>query len=78
MFPKLFYRPIFMNERKEQIHQMRNGLEAWRDVVSHINGFFAEPSAELGNIGDSSVIQGPQGVFVERLYAFFEPDLDAV
>src|ERR1700730_5639492 len=62
-------RPVLVNYREESIHFVRNVLEVRRNVVSYVDRFFAVSASELCDIRDRSVVQRPQGVFVERFYA---------
>src|SRR5436190_15188577 len=50
----------------------------WRKMVSNIDRFLPKPSAELGDIGDSDVIQCPQCVLVEGCGALFEPQFNTI
>lgn len=47
-------------------------------MISHVNGFLAITPPELRDICDSHVIQGPERIFVERLDALFQTNLNAV
>jgi hypothetical protein len=42
--------PIFVDNGKEPIHQVRNVLKVWGNVIPNINGFFAVASSKLRNI----------------------------
>ncbi len=67
-----------MNERKKLIHQVRDFFKMRRDMIAYVNRFLAESTAKLRNIGDSSVVQGPQSVFVECLNPFPKANFNAV
>src|SRR6267154_4316452 len=68
-------RPVFMNQGKESIHQLWNFSKMRRNVVTHQNWLFAVSSTKLSNVGNGSIVQGPECVFVEGFNALFYCDL---
>jgi hypothetical protein len=47
-------------------------------VVSDVNRFFPITSTELSYVCDCRSIQRPEGVLIECLYPFFQPNFDAI
>jgi hypothetical protein len=63
--------PIFVNERKEAIHQVRDIVEVWRGVFAHVNRFFSVSSPKLSYIRNSGIVECPQSVFIKRFDLLF-------
>src|SRR5215469_4910252 len=63
---------------KEAVHLIRNFLEVWWNVVSHVNRFLAIPPSKLGNICHRNVVQCPQRILVEGFDSLFEANFDAI
>jgi hypothetical protein len=70
--------PILVDHRKEPIHLIGDFLEVWREVITHIDRLLAVTSSKLRNISDGRVIQSPKCVFVEKLDALRQANLDAI
>jgi len=70
--------PILVDYRKESIHLIGDFLEVWREVIPHIDRLLAVTSPKLRNISDGRVIQSPKCVFVEKLDALRQANLDAI
>lgn len=71
-------RPELVNDRDTLINQRWDFLEMRRRVRANIDWLFAEAPAELGDVGHRSRVQRPKRVFIERLDALCETDLNAV
>jgi hypothetical protein len=67
-----------MDEGEKPIHFASDIFEMGRKVPAHVNGLFAEASAELSYICDGRGIQRPKSVFVECLNAFCQANLNAI
>ncbi len=61
--------PIFVDDRKEPIHLVRNVLEVWREVTPDIDRLLAVAAPKLGNIRDGRIVQRSQSVFIEKFDA---------
>ncbi len=70
--------PVFLDHGKEAVHHIGDFFKMCRDVISHVNRLFAVAPTELGDIRNSSVIQSPQRVLVEKLDTLFEANLDTI
>ena len=70
--------PILVYEGEKSVHEVRDFPEVRRKVVTNVNWFLAVSPAELSNVRDRYVIQGPQGVFVERLDTFLKSNFNAI
>jgi hypothetical protein len=70
--------PIFMDDRKEAIHFIRDVLEMRRNVSSDADRLLAVAPSKLTDVGNGGVVQRPQSVFVESLDPFLEADLNAI
>ena len=67
-----------MYDRKELVHQMRNGLEVRGNVVRNIYRTLSESPPKLRNVRYSDIIKSPQRIFIKGFNSFFQPDLDAI
>ncbi len=63
--------PIFVNERKEAIHQVRDIVEVWWGVFAYVNRFFSVSSPKLSYIRNSGIVECPQSVFIKRFDLLF-------
>lgn len=66
--------PVFVNHRKEAIHQIRYFSIMWWRMTTDVYGLFPKATAELSDIRDRSRIQRPKCVLIERLNAFLQAD----
>jgi hypothetical protein len=67
-----------MDDRKEPIHQIGYLSKMRGTVVTDVDRVLAVPPAKLRDIHHGSIIQCPQSVFVESLYALLQAYLNAV
>src|SRR6185312_6151018 len=72
------HRPVLMHHREKPVHLLRHGIEMRRQMVPNINRALPIPPAELCNVRHGRCIQRPERVFVERLDALRQANLDAV
>ena len=70
--------PIFVDERKERIHEFGHIMEMRRQVIPHSDRSLAVAATELADIRNSRIVERPQGVLIECLDALLKADLDAI
>lgn len=52
--------PVFVDERKESIHEVGDFIEVRRCVFADVNRFFAISPTELGDVSHCCIVQRPQ------------------
>ncbi len=70
--------PIFMDERKERIHELGYIAEMWWHVIPDSDRSLAVAATQLADIRNRCIVQRPQGILIECLDALLQTNFDAI
>lgn len=62
---------------RKPIHKIGHFVKVGWPMIPDVNRLLPITPTQLTNIGDRDVIEGPEGIFIERFDPVFQSDLNA-